>query len=27
LVAPFRQDGELLHTARWVENTLASHTG
>ena len=26
LVAPYRQDGELLRTARWVEHTLAAHT-
>jgi Asp-tRNA(Asn)/Glu-tRNA(Gln) amidotransferase A subunit family amidase len=25
LVAPYRQDGELLRTARWVEHTLAAH--
>jgi len=25
LVAPYRQDGALLHTARWVEQTLAIH--
>jgi len=24
LVAPYRQDSELLHTARWVEHTLAA---
>jgi amidase len=24
LVAPYRQDGGLLHTARWVEQTLAN---
>jgi Asp-tRNA(Asn)/Glu-tRNA(Gln) amidotransferase A subunit family amidase len=26
LVAPYRDDGALLRTARWVEHTLASHS-
>jgi amidase len=26
LVAPYRQDGALLRTARWVEHTLVTHT-
>lgn len=26
LVAPYRQDSELLRTARWVEHTRAAHT-